>query len=1022
MSFSVKSFVIFVSLAGAAAQAQLSTTAYRVLGQRTFTGNARNLAQGVEFDSPNAIALDTRGGTVRLYVADSGNHRILGYADTAAYNAGDAPTLVLGQPTRQSTSVNGIGTFGLNSPAALAVDTRTGDLYVADFGNNRVLRFPDPFANPARVEPDAVYGQPTAATAGVPTRASLNRPRGLAFDSNGNLWIADSNFHRIVRLGSGSLNAAVSEFDAVVGQRDLASGNPNAGGQTSGIGLDNPTAIAFDAQDNLLVSDGNNRRVLRFARSIGPGTIAPAANAVWGQPDFTSRLVSATPVAHLFSLPAGLAMDAAGALYVAVPAENRVLLFPPDSAGGKPATLALGQSDLISGQANTGVFPRARANTLFSPRDVRIDPAGNVFIADTGNHRALVFPAQARSAVNVWGQNDLRQNAANQAKAVSLDRPTKIAVDYSVAPFPLYISDASNSRVLGWRDATRFRDGDPADLVIGQPDFETVFPNSEGGPGAVPSASSLARPESVLVDRDGNLYVADTSNNRVLRFPRPFDQSGRITADAVIGQADFTSNTSAVVTASTLRTPAGLAFSLEGNLFVADTGNHRVLEFAPLSVNNPAALRVYGQPDMNAAEAPVRMTAQTLLRPRGLAVDFANNLYVADTGANRVVVYPNTSNAPAAAAPAAVVLGQEDFEAASAGFLRTPADVALDQSGNILVCDFGTHRVLMFPPLIFLPTTGGLPDGVVGQPNLNSTVPNWDSPSGRGSAAGLAQPQGIFVDRQDTLYVADTANARVLHFLRNAVATNAASNQRGAPVAAGSVVALASNQLLNAGSSGEARSLSAVWAEPLTTDWPVQAQGREVVLNDELRAPIYHLSGSQAIFQLPRGTPAGTSRVAVRLTETGELIAGASVAVAATAPALFTASPGASQAAAFTEDGRANSANNLAPRGSIVTLLGTGQGQVSPGVPDGTAAGAEPLSRTVTLLTSDVRACASRQSMCVIVGTGFGEIQFSGLAPSMVGVWQIKMRLPLTIASGAAVPVRVVINGAPSNTVTLAIR
>jgi len=80
------------------------------------------------------------------------------------------------------------------------------------------------------------------------------------------------------------------------------------------------------------------------------------------------------------------------------------------------------------------------------------------------------------------------------------------------------------------------------------------------------------------------------------------------------------------------------------------------------------------------------------------------------------------------------------------------------------------------------------------------------------------------------------------------------------------------------------------------------------------------------------------------------------------------------------------------------------------------------LSRTVTLLASDVRACSGPQTMRVIVGTGFGDIQFSGLAPNLVGVWQIKMRLPLTITSGAAVPVRVVINGPPSNTVTLAIR
>lgn len=1017
MNLALKRSALCVVLAVAPAHAQLSTSAYRVLGQRNFTGNARNMAQGVEFNSPNAIALDARGGTVRLYVADTGNHRILGYADTAAYTAGDPPTLVLGQPTRQATSPNGIGEFGLNSPAGLTVDPRTGDLYVSDFGNNRVLRFPDPFANPTRVEPDAVYGQPNAS----PSRTSLNRPRGLAFDSAGNLWIADSGFHRIVRLSVSSLRAAFEEWDTVVGQRDFTSGFANAAGQISAIGLDTPTAITFDAQDNLLVADGNNRRVLRFPRSIGPSQSGSAATAVWGQPDFTTRLAATTPSASQFAVPAGIAVDASGALYLAIPAENRVLMFPAGAAGNA-ATLALGQTDLTSSQPNNGAFPRARANTLLSPRDVRIDPAGNVFIADTGNHRALRFPPQSRSANIVWGQNDLRQNAVNQAKAASLDVPAKIAVDYSAAPFPLYVADSSNSRILVWLDSTRFRDGDPADLVIGQPDFETVFPNSEGGVAGTPSASSLARPNSLAVDREGNLYVADTGNNRVLRFRRPVEQSGRITADTVIGQADFTSNTSAVVTANTLRGPTGLALSADGNLFVADTGNNRVLEYASSPGNNQAALRVYGQANMNDAESPVLTSAQTLFRPRGLAVDFANNLYVADAGANRVVVFANTANAPGAGVAAAAVLGQDDFQATSTGMFRSPTDVAIDQNGGVMVCDFGNHRVLFFPPLIFLPATGGLPDGVIGQPNLTSNAPNGDSPSGRATATGLALPVGLFVDRQDTVYVADSGNARVLHFLRAAVAANAASNQRGASVAAGSVVALTANQLLNGNAAGEVRAPGAVWSEPLPTDWPVTTLGREVAINDELRAPIYHLSGTQAIFQLPRGTPAGTNRLAVRVAATGELVAGANIAVAATAPALFTAASGATQAAAFTEDGRSNSANNLAPRGSIVTLLGTGQGQVSPAVADGAAASADSQSRTVTLLTSDARSCSGAQSMCVIIGTGFGEIQFSGLAPNLVGIWQIKVRIPLTITSGTAVPVRVVINGSPSNTVTLAIR
>jgi uncharacterized protein (TIGR03437 family) len=145
--------------------------------------------------------------------------------------------------------------------------------------------------------------------------------------------------------------------------------------------------------------------------------------------------------------------------------------------------------------------------------------------------------------------------------------------------------------------------------------------------------------------------------------------------------------------------------------------------------------------------------------------------------------------------------------------------------------------------------------------------------------------------------------------------------------------------------------------------------------------------------------------------------------VASASPGIFTtAQDGRGQAAALNEDGRANSPSNPAAKGSVIVLYGTGQGQVSPPVQDGTAAAASPLSSTVTVPTSDGRTCVTSQpSMCVAVGNAFGEVQFSGLAPGFVGLWQINVRLPADVPSGN-VPLRVLINGAPSNTVTVSVR
>ena len=216
------------------ARGQLSSSAYRVLGQIDFRHNAVNMVQGLELNAPWSMALDAREGRVRLYIADTRNARVLAWPDARSYQMGDPPALVLGQSDFRLTGTRGIGAKGLNQPAGLAVDPANGNLYVADFGNSRVLRFPAPFANPSRVEPDAVYGQPGFTsfdpnTGGI-TSHSLNRPRAVAFDAAGNLWVADSGNHRLLRFSAAVLDATTpADADLVVGQKDFTSGSPNGG-------------------------------------------------------------------------------------------------------------------------------------------------------------------------------------------------------------------------------------------------------------------------------------------------------------------------------------------------------------------------------------------------------------------------------------------------------------------------------------------------------------------------------------------------------------------------------------------------------------------------------------------------------------------------------------------------------------------------------------------------------------------------------------------------------------------------
>jgi uncharacterized protein (TIGR03437 family) len=998
--------------------AQLSTSAYRVLGQPDLNQQGINTVQATSLSGPGGLALDSRGGKVRLYIADTGNSRVLAWPDVHSYGIGDPPALVLGQPGPAYSNPQGIGAQGFNTPLGLAVDPTTGDLYVADSANSRVLRFKNPFSN-SKVQPDSVYGQPdfntlAANSTGV-SASSMSKPRAVACDAAGNLWVADTGNNRVLRFGANSLNSTPPPpADTVIGQKDFASYAPDAGGAVSASGLDSPSGLAFDSQANLYVSDSNNQRVLEFPMPLGPGNQNPAATAVFGASNLTTRGATSPVSSSTLASPAGVDVDSSGRVYVASPAFNRVLIFPPTGGG---AAAVLGQADFVTTKANAGASPQASPSTLSIPYGLRVDTDGTVYVTDVGNNRVLSFPPASKSAVLVWGQTDFSSNGVDQVKPAGMNSPAKVAIDYTRTPFALYVADTANNRVLVWKDSANFHSGDPADMVIGQPNLSSGFANGDTPGAQTPTNTSLSAPRGLAIDFAGNLWVADSGNNRVLHYLRPVAQSGRIAADTVLGQADFNSSGSAVVSATSLNVPVGLALGPNGNLFVSDAGNNRVLEFQAGPATHAAAIRVYGQTSFTAGAAPSSPSAQTLTSPEGIFVDPAANLFVADSGANRVVIISNTLSAASTGTPAAYVVGQDSFNATGGGTgtqLRFPSDVTVDSNGNIYVCDRGYNRIPIFPSLLFLPASGGTATSVIGQQNLGGSAVNWDSTDGRATPEGLAIPFGVYIDRRDTLYVADSGNNRVVHFLKPSAVLNVADYLVGGPVAPGGLAALFGSALADTTSDPQN-----------SAPWPNAILNREIFVNDTIAAALFQVSPGQINFQVPSGANIGQNSISVRLADTGELLAGGTLLVAANSPGFFTLTQdGKGQAAARNQDGiTVNGPANPAPRGSVISLYGTGQGQVSPAVADGTGAPANPPATTVAVPTSDAKTCLTQQpSVCVAIGASFGNIQFSGLAPNYVGLWQLNVQIPVDAQTGAAVPVRVVINSTTSNLFTIAIK
>ena len=336
--------------------------------------------------------------------------------------------------------------------------------------------------------------------------------------------------------------------------------------------LSGPKGIAIDpTTGKLFVADYENRRVLRWS-SADKMINGSAAEAVLGQPDFTTTN-SGTSATEM-SRPYDVYIDAAGRLWVADMTNARVLMFNNASSipSGSPANKVLGQLDFATGTINTGGIS---ASTMNRPISVFGDAAGN-----------------------------------------------------------LYVSDRDNRRVLRFNNAASKDNGDPADGVLGQPDFVTTTAGLD--------ASTLGdRAWGIFVDVSGNLWVCDRDNHRVLRFDNAVSKANGAAADVVLGQADFVSNATAL-TASGLTDPKGVFMDAMGRLFVADEGNNRIKVY-----NNAASISfladadyVLGQPDMVTGGWPPvdPPTASSLNYAEYLYIDnTSNHIWVADEYNHRIL-------------------------------------------------------------------------------------------------------------------------------------------------------------------------------------------------------------------------------------------------------------------------------------------------------------------------------------------------------------------------------------------------
>lgn len=562
----------------------------------------------------------------------------------------------------------------------------------------------------------------------------------------------------------------------------------------------------------------------------------------------------------------------------------------------------------------------------------------------------------------------------NAATAAELNTPISIALDSSGN---LYIADSANNRI---RKVTKSTGKITTIAGTGA----GAYPDT--GDGGSATSATLTTPYGVAVDSSGNVYIADFLGQVV----RKVNSSGTISTYAGTNIFGYSGDGGQAPNAQ-LNRPFGLAVDSAGNLYIADSNNYCVRKVdTNQNISTVAGVCTSQGFSGDGGDA----TKAKMTTPYGIALDNAGNLYIADSGNNRIRKVSNGIITTIAGSSGSVGFSG-DGGLATAAKLNRPFGVSVDSSGNVFISDYGNYRIRLVSTNGIITTLAGF-------------AANYGGDGGPAVNATLEFPTDTVSDSSGNVYIADSGNNVIRLMTPSAPSIGSggvvSASAFGAfpAIAPGSWVEiygsnLATNVRLWNGSDFKNNGVNA----------PTSLDGNSVTIGGQ-QAYVEYISGGQVNVQVPSNVSTGQQQIVVQNANGGKATVNATVN--ALEPGIFAPQQllvsGKQYAGALFNDGATYALppgavtgfpSRRAKAGDLITFYGVGFGPVTPNFPAGT-------------LVTQLNALSSQLS--VQIGGVPATVQYAGLAPNAIGLYQINVYVPAGVASNDLTPVTFTLNSA----------